>query len=286
MSLFGDPKTARAQAGKTAEAKPGDQTFTAEFESAGQEAAARGPRRKTLIGVGIAVAVGLVVAGCHLPAGSQSAEIQASASSSSRPTVGATAGYNITNQSGTLLVFQSVAGHVAAPLQTGAAWIPGQTLNFELNTGTLGEDNNTGDALFEAYTITTTTVTDAGTVDIHFKQDTASGYGQNDWAYLNPLDTAPLVASSTTSMHGGPIVFDGETWTMDSGDTNVIKSSPSAPQSYSVNTQLWAYDDVDADSLYGSISNASIQSGTPCSLVGTVTTCTLGGIIWNFGPTE
>lgn len=250
-------------------------TTTSETKPQGE--GARRPWRSVLVGGGVTVAVvGLVATVTHWPVASQSAEIQTAVTTSDGPRVGDTAGYNITNESGAILIYQGVGGHVAAPLPQGGAWIPGQTLNFELNTGTIGTDDNTGDALFEAYTATDpNNATDVGTVDIHFKQDSGNGNeGESDWAYLNPLDTAPLVASSTLT----PETFDGETWTMGSYATNVIKSS--TPQTSSVNSN-WAWAGTSATAIVSSIQSAP---GGQCSLQGVVMVCTLGGSTWQFGP--
>lgn len=236
----------------------------------------RWPWRQLLIGGGVVLAaVGLVAVASHLPVMSRTVQNQELAAKTGSPSVGATAGYNITNESGLILIYQRVGGHIAAPLQPGGLWIPGQTLNFELNTGTFGTDANTGDAFFEAFTATDpNSLTDAGTVDIHFKQAEAGG---GSWAYLNPSDTAPLRASSNAT----PASFDGESWPMESNYTNIITSS-NAPQSYPINSN-WAYAGVTANSL-----GASIQSaGGQCSLQDqVVTVCTLGDITWQFGPND
>lgn len=179
--------------------------------------------------------------------------------------VGDTSGYSITNESGSPLVYQRVAGHVGAPpLPVGGAWLPGQTLNFEVGA------NETGDALFEAYTVDGT---DAGTVDLHFNSLPSRNIGEA-LAYLNPLDTAPLQASAEGLT---PIQTDGATWTMQSGLKNKITSD--TPSTYAIDS-AWTFNGVTASQLFTSVTTAPDST---CSGSGsTVMSCTLGGVTWTF----
>lgn len=227
------------------------------------------PGRRLVIGAAVAaVVLALLVMFLAVPGVNQAVRFQS-------PPGEETDGYNITNNSGTMLFFQSVGGHVGAPLQKGQAWLPGQTLNFEVDSGTWAWEWFTADAYFEAYYVGgPNNGIDAGTVDVHFNTGPGNTLSNPAMAYLNPTDTAPLIANAVGFT---PRNVDGETWTMVSNGDNRIVSSASV--SYGVD-EGWSFQGVTADQLRTSVTTA--KEGTCTSPTSTLTNCTLGNTSWSF----
>ncbi|WP_417564335.1 hypothetical protein [Microbacterium sp.] len=128
--------------------------------------------------------------------------------------VGSTDGWNVTNESAALLVFEKTSGDLPAPdVAVGGVWYPGQTLNYEVPVG------DQGDAYFHAYS---PTGSDEGELRIHLDAtDPIGGYGLLYWNGIKATPTAP---SSSRPFQTGSVDSDGE-YALWQNQANAIEST-------------------------------------------------------------